>query len=153
MDENQNSRVTKTAHFIAYSSLILAILYAIHNFIILDDSVVRQMLTNSGQKATDNAIGTIRNSFQYTGVMYVLAYLAGIIAIWNRHTYLWWFMFAAFTTNVLYNLINISVVVQAINDAKSMFSTLPLIIVLMASTLIAIYMLVVSIKRKSTFNR
>ncbi|MFZ8102642.1 hypothetical protein ACO1GT_13950, partial [Staphylococcus arlettae] len=97
MDENQKSRVTKTAHFIAYSSLILAILSAIHNFIVLDDSVVRQLLTNSGQKATDNAIGTIRNSFQYTGVMYVLAYLAGIIAIWNRHTYLWWFMFAAFT--------------------------------------------------------
>ena len=133
MDENQKSRVTKTAHFIAYSSLILAILSAIHNFIVLDDSVVRQLLTNSGQKATDNAIGTIRNSFQYTGVM--------------------WFMFAAFTTNVLYNLINVSVVLQAISDAKSVLSTLPLIIVLVASTLIAIYMLVVSIKRKSTFNR
>jgi hypothetical protein len=153
MDDKQNSRVIKTGHFIAYSSLFLAILLAIHLFVILDDHVVKQLLVSNGQKPTANAIGTIRNSFQFTGTMYVFAYLAGIVAIWNRHTYLWWFMFATFTSNVLYNLVNISALFKAIIDAKSTVNILPLSIVMVASTLLAIYMLVVSIKRKSTFNR
>lgn len=153
MEAKAKSRETKTAHMIAYCSLIIAILYAIHLFVILDDSVVKQMLANSGQQPSENAIGTIRNSFQFTGVMYILANLAGVIAIWNRHTYLWWFMFATYTSHVLYNLVNISALFKAIIDAKSAVNILPLSIVMVASTLLAIYMLIVSIKRKSTFNR
>ncbi|MBU0436985.1 hypothetical protein CW746_01010 [Staphylococcus succinus] len=153
MDLKPSSRETKTAHLIAYSSLIIAILYAIHLFVILDDSVVKQMLINSGQKPSDNAVGTIKNSFQFTGVMYILANLAGIISIWNRHTYLWWFMFAVFTSQILYNLINIGAVYGAILDSKSMINILPLTIVMVMSFILAIYMFIVSIKRKSTFNR
>ncbi|RIP35881.1 hypothetical protein BUZ14_04310 [Staphylococcus gallinarum] len=153
MEANAKSRETKTAHMIAYCSLIIAILYAIHLFVILDDSVVKQMLANSGQQPSKNAIGTIRNSFQFTGVMYILANLAGVIAIWNRHTYLWWFMFAVFTSQILYNLINIGSVYDAILDVKATINIIPLTIVLVMSLLLAIYMFVVSVKRKSTFNR
>ena len=138
---------------IAYSSLIIAILYAIHLFLILDDSVVKQLLINSKQKPSENAIGVIKNSFQFTGVMYVIANLTGVIAIWNRHTYLWWFMFAVFASQILYNLVNINAVFEAILDVKSMVNILPLTIVLIMSFVLAVYMLVVSIKRKSTFNR
>ena len=153
MDLKPSSRETKTAHLIAYSSLIIAILYAIHLFVILDDSVVKQMLLNSGQKPSDNAIGTIKNSFQFTGVMYILANLAGIISIWNRHTYLWWFMFAVFISQILYNVVNIGPVYGAILDVKAGINLIPLTVVLIMSFVLAIYMLAVSIKRKSTFNR
>lgn len=153
MDVKPKSRETKTAHLIAYSSLIIAILYAIHLFVVLDDSVIKQLLLNSEQKPSENAVGTIKNSFQFTGVMYIFANLAGIIAIWNRHTYLWWFMFAVFISQILYNVVNIGPVYGAILDVKSGINLIPLTVVLIMSFVLAIYMLAVSIKRKSTFNR
>lgn len=153
MDVKPKSRETKTAHLIAYSSLIIAILYAIHLFAVLDDSVIKQLLLNSEQKPSENAVGTIKNSFQFTGVMYIFANLAGIIAIWNRHTYLWWFMFAVFISQILYNVVNIGPVYGAILDVKAGINLIPLTVVLIMSFVLAIYMLAVSIKRKSTFNR
>lgn len=153
MDVKPKSRETKTAHLIAYSSLIIAILYAIHLFVVLDDSVIKQLLLNSEQKPSENAVGTIKNSFQFTGVMYIFANLAGIIAIWNRHTYLWWFMFAVFISQILYNVVNIGPVYGSILDVKAGINLIPLTVVLIMSFVLAIYMLAVSIKRKSTFNR
>ncbi|PTE42200.1 hypothetical protein BUY79_02265 [Staphylococcus equorum] len=153
MDVKPKSKETKTAHLIAYSSLIIAILYAIHLFVVLDDSVIKQLLLNSEQKPSENAVGTIKNSFQFTGVMYIFANLAGIIAIWNRHTYLWWFMFAVFLSQILYNVVNIGPVYGAILDVKAGINLIPLTVVLIMSFVLAIYMLAVSIKRKSTFNR
>ena len=153
MDVKPKSKETKTAHLIAYSSLIIAILYAIHLFVVLDDSVIKQLLLNSEQKPSENAVGTIKNSFQFTGVMYRVANLAGIIAIWNRHTYLWWFMFAVFISQILYNVVNIGPVYGAILDVKAGINLIPLTVVLIMSFVLAIYMLAVSIKRKSTFNR
>ncbi|MGJ5714542.1 hypothetical protein AAA448_04380 [Staphylococcus equorum] len=153
MDVKPKSKETKTAHLIAYSSLIIAILYAIHLFVVLDDSVIKQLLLNSEQKPSENAVGTIKNSFQFTGVMYIFANLAGIIAIWNRHTYLWWFMFAVFISQILYNVVNIGPVYGAILDVKAGINLIPLTVVLIMSFVLAIYMLGVSIKRKSTFNR
>ncbi|MDN5602353.1 MAG: hypothetical protein L0G24_03200 [Staphylococcus equorum] len=153
MDVKPKSRETKTAHLIAYSSLIIAILYAIHLFVVLEDSVIKQLLLNSEQKPSENAVGTIKNSFQFTGVMYIFANLAGIIAIWNRHTYLWWFMFAVFISQILYNVVNIGPVYGAILDVKAGINLIPLTVVLIMSFVLAIYMLAVSIKRKSTFNR
>ncbi|MDN6838756.1 MAG: hypothetical protein L0L59_09530, partial [Staphylococcus equorum] len=147
------SRERKTAHLIAYSSLIIAILYAVHLFVVLDDSVIKQLLLNSEQKPSENAVGTIKNSFQFTGVMYIFANLAGIIAIWNRHTYLWWFMFAVFISQILYNVVNIGPVYGSILDVKAGINLIPLTVVLIMSFVLAIYMLAVSIKRKSTFNR
>ncbi|MDG0821714.1 MAG: hypothetical protein L0L63_01060 [Staphylococcus equorum] len=153
MDVKPKSRERKTAHLIAYSSLIIAILYAVHLFVVLDDSVIKQLLLNSEQKPSENAVGTIKNSFQFTGVMYIFANLAGIIAIWNRHTYLWWFMFAVFISQILYNVVNIGPVYGSILDVKAGINLIPLTVVLIMSFVLAIYMLAVSIKRKSTFNR
>ena len=153
MEVKPQSKEIKTAHLIAYSSVIIAILYVIHLFVVLDDSVIKQLLSNSGQTTSENAVGTIKNSFQFTGIMYIFANLAGIFAIWNRHIYLWWFMFAVFVSQILYNLINISAVYGAILDIKSSVNIIPLTLVLVLSFVLAVYMLIVSIKRKSTFNR
>ncbi|MDN6720903.1 MAG: hypothetical protein L0L52_01565, partial [Staphylococcus equorum] len=114
---------------------------------------IKQLLLNSEQKPSENAVGTIKNSFQFTGVMYIFANLAGIIAIWNRHTYLWWFMFAVFISQILYNVVNIGPVYGSILDVKAGINLIPLTVVLIMSFVLAIYMLAVSIKRKSTFNR
>ena len=43
--------------------------------------------------------------------------------------------------------------VQAILDVKNVVAVLPILIVVIGSIILAIYMLVVSIARKSTFNR
>ena len=85
--------------------------------------------------------------------MYILAYLAGVIALWNRHKYLWWFMFAAYVSNVLFTLVNLTMVLNAIIETKSVLFILPILIVVIGSAILAIYMLIISIVRKSTFNR
>ncbi|BCU51723.1 hypothetical protein JCM2421_04950 [Staphylococcus auricularis] len=153
MENNEKTREEKTGNFIAYASLIMAILMAIHLFVVLDDQVVRQMLLDSSQKPTDNAIGQIINSFRFTGVMYTIAYATGILAIWSRHMYLWWFLFVVYTTNVLTNLVNLNMMLSAIATQKTWLATMPIIIVLTVSIILAIWMVVVSVKRKSTFNR
>lgn len=111
------------------------------------------MLVDSSQKPTDNAIGQIINSFRFTGVMYTIAYATGILAIWSRHMYLWWFLFVVYITNVLTNLVNLNMMLSAIATQKTWLATMPIIIVLTISIILAIWMVVVSVKRKSTFNR
>ena len=85
--------------------------------------------------------------------MYILAYLAEWIALWNRHKYLWWFMFAVYVSNVLFTLVNLTMVLNAIIETKSVLFILPILIVVIGSAILAIYMLIISIVRKSTFNR
>ena len=62
-------------------------------------------------------------------------------------------MFAVYISNAFFTLVNLYMVVQAILDVKSMIAILPILIVVIGSLILAAYMLVVSIKRKSTFNR
>lgn len=151
---NQPSQRERNAgKLIGYSSLILCILLIIHNFIALDTLTAKTLLSQAGQKASDSAVANILNSFRYTGIMYILAYLAGVIALWNRHKYLWWFMFAVYVSNVLFTLVNVTMVINAIITAKSVLFIIPIIIVIVGSTVLALYMLVISIIRKSTFNR
>lgn len=151
---NQPSQRERNAgKLIGYGSLIFCILLIIHNFIALDTQTAKTLLSQAGQKASDSAVDNILNSFRYTGVMYILAYLAGVIALWNRHKYLWWFMFAVYVSNVLFTLVNIAIVNNAIISAKSPLFVVPVFIIIIGSALLAIYMLVISLMRKSTFNR
>ena len=148
-----NKRERITGQLIGYSSLVFCILLIIHNFIALDAQTAQTLLTQAHQKATNSAVDNILNSFRYTGIMYILAYLAGVIALWNRHKYLWWFMFAVYVSNVLFTLVNLTMVLNAIIEAKSVIFILPILIVVIGSAILAIYMLIISIVRKSTFNR
>ncbi|MCQ9904553.1 hypothetical protein L6D11_21340, partial [Staphylococcus aureus] len=61
--------------------------------------------------------------------------------------------FAVYVSNVLFTLVNVTMVINAIITAKSMLFIIPIIIVIVGSTVLALYMLVISIIRKSTFNR
>lgn len=62
-------------------------------------------------------------------------------------------MFAVYVSNALFTLVNLYMFVQAILDVKNVVAVLPILIVVIGSIILAIYMLVVSIARKSTFNR
>ncbi|MEB5793079.1 hypothetical protein [Staphylococcus hominis] len=148
-----NKRERITGQLIGYSSLVFCILLIIHNFIALDARTAKTLLTLAHQKVSSSAVDNILNSFRYTGIMYILAYLAGVIALWNRHKYLWWFMFAVYVSNVLFTLVNLTMVLNAIIEAKSVLFILPILIVVIGSAILAIYMLIISIVRKSTFNR
>ncbi|WP_154836518.1 hypothetical protein [Staphylococcus sp. Marseille-Q1834] len=155
--EHQSPQVSKrernAGKLIGYSSLIFSILLIIHNFVALDTQTAKELLTQAGQKVNDSTVANILNSFRYTGIMYILAYLAGVIALWNRHKYLWWFMFAVYVSNVLFTLVNLAMVINAIIAVKSALFIAPIVIVIIGSIVLAIYMLVISFVRKSTFNR
>ncbi|MBB4832832.1 hypothetical protein HNO90_001216 [Staphylococcus hominis] len=148
-----NKRERIVGQLIGYSSLVFCILLIIHNFIALDAHTAKTLLTLAHQKASSSSVDNILNSFRYTGIMYILAYLAGVIALWNRHKYLWWFMFAVYVSNVLFTLVNLTMVLNAIIETKSILFILPILIVVIGSVILAIYMLIISIVRKSTFNR
>lgn len=150
---DSNVREKRSGRLIAMSSLLFCILLIIHHFVVLDVTTAKSLLSLAGQKTSDTAVNNILNSDRYTGVMYILAYLAGVVALWNRHPYLWWFMFAVYVSNALFTLVNLYMFVQAILDVKNVVAVLPILIVVIGSIILAIYMLVVSIARKSTFNR
>lgn len=150
---DSNVREKRSGRLIAMSSLLFCILLIIHHFVVLDVTTAKSLLSLAGQKTSDNAVHNILNSDRYTGVMYILAYLAGVVALWNRHPYLWWFMLAVYVSNALFTLVNLYMFVQAILDVKNVVAVLPILIVVIGSIILAIYMLVVSIARKSTFNR
>ncbi|MEA3577834.1 hypothetical protein U9S01_27185, partial [Peribacillus frigoritolerans] len=63
------------------------------------------------------------------------------------------FMFAVYISNALFTLVNLYLFIQGILDVKNVLAILPILIVVIGSIILAIYMLVVSITRKSTFNR
>ncbi|MCC3681636.1 hypothetical protein LLE75_01580 [Staphylococcus epidermidis] len=150
---DSNAKEIRTGRLIAISSLGFCILLIIHHFIVLDESTAKSILSLAGQKTSDTAVKNILNSDRYTGIMYILAYLAGTVAFWNRHPYLWWFMFAVYISNALFTLVNLYLFIQGILDVKNVLAVLPILIVVIGSIILAIYMLVVSITRKSTFNR
>ncbi|MEL0538538.1 hypothetical protein [Staphylococcus debuckii] len=153
IDQEKELRAKKSGRFIAYASVLLAVIYAIYLFVALDNSVVADILTSHHIDATKNAVGNFINSYRLTGIMYLIAYMCGLIAIWNQHTYLWWFLFAVYISQAFYTAVNAGVIIQSINHVKSGFMTLPLWITIIGSLALAIYMLIISIKRKSTFNR
>ena len=76
MENQLNQPSQREGKLIGYSSLILCILLIIHNFIALDTLTAKTLLSQAGQKASDSAVANILNSFRYTGIMYILAYLA-----------------------------------------------------------------------------
>ncbi|MEJ7506308.1 hypothetical protein WL523_12450, partial [Staphylococcus warneri] len=87
---DSNVREKRSGRLIAMSSLLFCILLIIHHFVVLDVTTAKSLLSLAGQKTSDTAVHNILNSDRYTGVMYILAYLAGVVALWNRHPYLWW---------------------------------------------------------------
>ena len=71
-----NKRERITGQLIGYSSLVFCILLIIHNFIALDARTAKNTVNTSTSKASSSAVDNILNSFRYTGIMYILAYLA-----------------------------------------------------------------------------
>lgn len=152
-ENNKVMRAKKSGRFIAYASLFLAMMYGTYIFVVLDKSVITDLLTSHQIDATKNAVGNFLNSYRLTGIMYLLAYLCGLIAIWNQHPYLWWFLFAVYISQTFFTAVNADPILQSIVHVKSFYMTLPLWITLAGSLILALYMLIISIKRKSTFNR
>ena len=62
-------------------------------------------------------------------------------------------MFAVYVSNALFTLVNLYLFIQGILDVKNVIAIFPILIVVIGSIIIAIYMLIASILRKSTFNR
>lgn len=81
---DSNAREKRSGRLIAISSFIFCILLIIHHFVVLDETTAKSLLSLAGQKTSNNAVHNILNSDRYTGVMYILAYLAGVVALWNR---------------------------------------------------------------------
>lgn len=77
---DSNAKEIRTGRLIAISSLVFCILLIIHHFIVLDESTAKSILSLAGQKTSDTAVKNILNSDRYTGIMYILAYLAGTVA-------------------------------------------------------------------------
>ncbi|PTH59648.1 hypothetical protein [Staphylococcus agnetis] len=155
MDQNLSSdaRATHTGRLLAYISFLFAVCLVIHQVVIVDGQVISYMLEHSGNQISQNAINAINNSLRYTGILYILAYSAGVVAIKYQHPYLWWFMVVVFISQLFNALLNPPILYTAIFNVKGFFALIPYIIVCIGSLILAVFMIIVSIKRKSTFNR
>lgn len=146
-------RANHTGKLLAYVSFLFAVCLTIHQVVIVDGQVIGHMLEQSGNNVSKNAINTISNSLRYTGILYILAYSAGVVAIKFQHPYLWWFMVAVFVSQVFNALLNPPILYSAIFHVKGFFALVPYGIVVLGSIAVAAFMITTSIKRKTTFNR
>lgn len=76
---DRTNKEIKTGRFIATASIVFSILLIIHYFVSLDNATAKALLNLTNQNTSDKAIDYILNSFRFTGIMYILAYLAGFI--------------------------------------------------------------------------
>ncbi|UEX89660.1 hypothetical protein [Staphylococcus ratti] len=150
---SNEARAKHTGRLIGYLSFLFAVCLVVHQVIIVDGHVISYMLEHSNNRTTENAINMINNSLRYTGILYILAYSAGVVAIKYQHPYLWWFMIAVFISQLFNALLNPPIIYIAILNVKGFFALIPYIIVIIGTLLLVIFMIWVSIKRKSTFNR
>ncbi|AVQ34362.1 hypothetical protein C7J88_09375 [Staphylococcus muscae] len=146
-------RANHTGRLLAYVSFLFAVCLVVHQVMIVDGHVISHMLEQSGNKVSENAIKAISNSLRYTGILYILAYSAGVVAIKFQHPYLWWFMVAVFISQVFNALLNPPILYSAIFHVKGFFALVPYGIVVLGSIAVAAFMITTSIKRKTTFNR
>ncbi|BAS46722.1 hypothetical protein SSCHL_1942 [Staphylococcus schleiferi] len=151
--QNSGMRAQHTGKLLGYISFLFAVCLVIHQVVIVDGQVITYMLEHSGNKATENSINAINNSLRYIGILYVLAYAAGVVALKNQHPYLWWFMLAVFISQLFNALLNPPILYAAIFHVKGFFALVPYLVVNLGSLVLAIMMITVSVKRKSTFNR
>lgn len=146
-------RAHTTGKMLGIVTFIFAVALVVHQVLIVDSDVISYMLTESGNDATKNAINGINNSIRYTGILYIIAYATGVLAMKFQHPYLWWFLVAIFVSQVFNALLYPPILYVAIYNVKGFFALVPYFVVVVGSLLLAIWMIVVSIKRKSTFNR
>ncbi|USO09589.1 hypothetical protein K9E75_12835 [Staphylococcus pseudintermedius] len=76
-----------------------------------------------------------------------------MVALKNQHPYLWWFMLAVFISQIFNALLNPPILYTAIFHVKGFFGLIPYALVIVGSLVLAVMMIRVSVKRKSTFNR
>ncbi|EOG6878796.1 hypothetical protein ACLH3S_001772 [Staphylococcus pseudintermedius] len=151
--QDTDLRAQHTGKLLAYLSFLFAVCLVIHQVMIVDGQVVTYMLEHSGNKATENSINAINNSLRYIGILYILANAAGVVALKNQHPYLWWFMLAVFISQIFNALLNPPILYTAIFHVKGFFGLIPYALVIVGSLVLAVMMIRVSVKRKSTFNR
>lgn len=146
-------RAKNTGKLLAYISFLFAVCLVVHQVVIVDGQVISYMLEQSGNKVSQNSINAISNSLRYTGILYILAYSAGVVSIKFQHPYLWWFMIAVFISQAFNSLLNPPILYSAIFHVKGFFALVPYGIAVIGSLVAAIFMITTSVKRKSTFNR
>lgn len=146
-------RAKSTGKLLAYISFLFAVCLVVHQVVIVDGHVISYMLEQSGNKVSQNSINAISNSLRYTGILYILAYSAGVVAIKFQHPYLWWFMIAVFISQVFNALLNPPLLYSAIFHVKGFFALVPYGIAVIGSIIVAAFMITTSVKRKTTFNR
>ncbi|REH87150.1 hypothetical protein [Staphylococcus felis] len=146
-------RAEKTGKLLGIMTFLFAVALVIHQVIIVDDQVVSYMLKHSGNNVTESAINAISNSIRYTGILYILAYASGVVAMKFQHPYLWWFLVAVFISQIFNALLYPPILYAAIFNVKSFFALIPYFFVVIGSLVMVIFMVTMSIKRKSTFNR
>ncbi|ARJ51307.1 hypothetical protein [Staphylococcus lutrae] len=151
--QDKELRARHTGKLLAYLSFLFAVCLVIHQVMVVDGQVVAYMLEHSGNKATENSINAINNSLRYIGILYILAYAAGVVALKNQHPYLWWFMLAVFISQLFNALLNPPVLYSAIYHVKGFFGLVPYGVVFIGSLVLVVMMITMSVKRKSTFNR
>ncbi|MBI5974089.1 hypothetical protein [Staphylococcus canis] len=147
------TRAEKTGKLLGIMTFLFAVALVIHQVIIIDGDVVSYMLKHSGNNVTENAIKTISNSIRYTGILYILAYASGVVAMKVQHPYLWWFLIAVFISQLFNALLYPPILYAAIFNVKGFLALIPYFFVVIGSLVMIIFMITVSIKRKSTFNR
>lgn len=78
------------ARTIAVASVLFAIGTGLHNFAVIDATVIEEMMVRAGGVDPASDAPGFTRGFQFVGTIYILANAAGVLAWWRQPAWLFW---------------------------------------------------------------
>lgn len=154
MPENKSTlrptaNTRKIQLIIALCSVLFTIGTALHNFVIVNPSLIETMMQMAGAPDPAGAALGFTTNFRIIGSIYILGNALGILALRSRSAALWWLVFAVNVTQGLgFALIPSSMWIASM-DAYGVWGILPSAITDGGAIILAFFMLYTMVKYRA----
>lgn len=137
--------------FIAICSVIFTIGSALQNFVIVDISLIEEMMKMAGAPDPTGEAPGFTYGFRIVGCIYILGNALGILAIKSRSEALWWAVFVINITQALGFYMIPSSMWAAAMDAYGFWGVLPSAITDGGAIILSFVMIISMVKYKTTW--
>lgn len=134
-------------------SLVFAIGSALHNFVIIDSSVIEEMMRAAGGTDPAGDAPGFTSGFRLVGDVYIAANAVGIAALWSRASWLYWWVLAVNVTQGLGWVMIPSQMWPVVADRYGFAGVLPSAVTDGGAVLLAIGLIALLVKYRTTWAR
>lgn len=143
------SATRKLQIVIALSSVIFTLGTTLHNFVIVNTSLIETMMQMAGAADPAAEAPGFTMGLRAVGCIYIVGNALGILALWNRSHALWWTVFAVNITQGLGFIMIPSSMWSAAADAYGAWGILPSAVTDGGAIILALAMIAVLLKYRA----